>query len=367
MDNSVSSYDEPGAAQPNFPAGAVVQRSDTMERLLGWWYRFTTPPRPPANASFMKREIDRKARLLSTVLFFYLAIEVLFSVVSVVANPSAIFSSSVGFIVVLGGVLLCRRGKVKAGGWVMVGWYEIGLVITLLVTKPLKLLDIPLYDMFIIGELLAVSLLPLSNVFILAAANSLFMVFDLFYESHAQMLAFAMSKDVIGTILIRPIAMQVIVAGVTSIWVYSASRAVERANRAEMVATLEHTVAEQRASIEQEKQELEVSIQQLIQLHIDATNGQLAARIPYPPAKVLWPLVGVINSLWMRLQNFQQVEREHERLKRAIAMYNELLQQSNAFQLPPRTGTDLDLLTLTLKRMREPLRPGLPRSSTMNE
>lgn len=366
MDNSVSSQEEPAVMQPNFPANVVVQRVDRMERLLGWWYRFTTPPRSPSNASFVKREIDRKARLLSTILFFYSLIEFLFFLGSAITSPDTIFSALVGYIAIVASLVLCRSGRVTVGGWVLVGWIEAGLAFAIIAMKPLTLLDIPLYDTFIIGELFAVSLLPLPSVFVVAAANSLFMIFDLFYESRSHDLAIVLNNDVISTILVRPIALQIIVAGVTCIWVYSASRAVERANRAEMVATLEHVVAEQRATIEQEKQELEASIQQLIQLHIDAANGQLAARIPYPPAKVLWPLVGVINSLWMRLRNFQQVEREYERLKQAITMYNELLQHSSTFQLPPRTGTELDLLTISLKRMQEPSRPGLPRSSDMS-
>jgi hypothetical protein len=367
MNNSVSSHKASGIVQPNFPAEVVVQKADRMEFLLGWWYRITTPPRPPANASFVKREIDRKARLLSTIIFFYLIIQVLFLLGSIIASPESILSSLVGDLSIIGSVLLCRNGKVKAGGWVLVGWFELSLASAILIMKPLGVLDIPLYDLFIVGELLAVSLLPLSGVFIIAVANSLFMVFDLFYEARTQALTLAMSKEVIATVLVRPIAIQIIVACITSIWVYSASRAIERANRAEMVAALEHVVAEQRASIEQEKQELEASIQQLIRLHIDTTNDQLAARIPYPPAKVLWPLVGVINSLWVRLRNFQQIEREHERLKRAIAMYNEQLQHSATFQLPMRTGTDLDLLIFSLKKIQEPSRPGMPRSRDMTE
>lgn len=354
MNNFVSSQNEPVVVQPDSPVNAVPQKADTMERFLGWWFRLTTPPRPPANASFMKRENDRKARLLSTILFFYMLIQLLILTGSIVSAPDTILAALVGDVSLVICLWLCRRGNVTLGGWIMVGWYEFAMVRSLLTLIPFEPTDFPVYGMFIVGELLAVSLLPVYTVFIVAALNSAFIIFDVFHNLQIHAFTFAMNDNLTASAMIIPIALQIIVAGVTSVWVYSASRATERANRAEMVATLEHLVAEQRLSIEEEKQELEASIQQLVQLHVDATNGRIAARIPYPPSKVLWPLVGVINSLWMRLRNFQRTEREYERLKSAIAQYNDQLLRSRTIPLPQRTGTDLDLLIISLKKIQEP-------------
>jgi len=123
-----------------------------------------------------------------------------------------------------------------------------------------------------------------------------------------------------------------------------------------MVATLEHTISEQRALIEHEKQELEESIRQLIQAHVDAANGQLLSRVTYPPAKSLWPLVGAMNSLWARLQHTQQIEYELQLLRRAIAYYIERMQQNSIGSGQPsvpfvRTGTSLDQLMLAVKAL----------------
>jgi hypothetical protein len=156
-------------------------------------------------------------------------------------------------------------------------------------------------------------------------------------------------------VLARPVGLQLIIAGVVFIWVSSATNAIARANKAEMIATLEHTIAEQGTLIEKEKQALEESIKQIVQAHVDATNGQLVTRIPYPPAKVLWPLVGVVNSLWIRLRHSQQNEQELNQLKQAISAYTALVHRASisSQQAVPmqRTGTALDPLILSIGKL----------------
>ena len=128
-----------------------------------------------------------------------------------------------------------------------------------------------------------------------------------------------------------------------------------------MIAALEHTIAEERAYSEQARTQLEESIQQLVKAHIEAVNGQIVAKIPYPPeAKILWPLIGVINSLWVRLQHTHQMEHELRQLKQAITAYAEILHQvAHAPQQPLpmyRTKTDLDPLILAIGHLQRTLR-----------
>jgi hypothetical protein len=52
---------------PWTPTEVVEQESEQREgSLVRWWYSWTTPERPPINASFVRREADRRARLLRT-------------------------------------------------------------------------------------------------------------------------------------------------------------------------------------------------------------------------------------------------------------------------------------------------------------
>jgi hypothetical protein len=334
----------------------IGQGTDWMERLLGWWYRFTVPPRAAANASLMKREADRKARLLSTVVFCCLVLGIIAMPVS--SSVNAFLSALVGTIINCSALLANRAGKTTLAGSIIVINGEIGLMGLILGSfTPLTPSTFQAYDLLIIGELIAVSLLPVNNIFIVAVVTSIFVTAHTLYAPHTQVIGQLLQTDLAGT-LARPICLQIFVAGVVAMWVYSARKTAERANRAEMVATLEHAMAEQHALAEQEKQELEESIQQLVQMHTDMVNGQAAtARISYPPTKVLWPLVGVINSLWVRQQSVKRTEHEYEQLKQAISQYTQVLYQATLSpqQLLPiqRTGTELDPLMLSFKKLQE--------------
>ena len=153
-----------------------------------------------------------------------------------------------------------------------------------------------MYDSLVLTILIAVSLLPTRSIFVAATINSVFIAIHILYAPRTPVMEQILQAD-LSQSLARPISLQFFVAVVVALWVYTAAKSNERANRAEMVATLEHTIAEQHQAAEQEKQELEASIQQIVQVHTDAINGQVIGRISYPPAKALWPLVGVVNSL----------------------------------------------------------------------
>lgn len=341
--------------QPWSSEAMVGQEAGQQGNLLQWWYSFTTPPRPSTNANFVRREADRKARLLSSVAFFFLATLILFI-------PGALFMPLGILLVVFGAIfgtiialIINRMGKTTFAGFVVALAAEAALTIGIQVMTPMDAASIQLYDLYTIIELLVVSLLPARYVFVAAFLNSLYIGIDLaLLHPRTPGLNEALQTQLIPA-LVRPIGLQLMVAGVAFIWVSNATRAIIRANRAEMLATLEHTVAEQRAAIEREKLELEESIQQLVKAHVDAANGQIVTRIPYPPAKALWPLVGVINSLWVRLHHSQQIDHELQQLKQAIAAYNDRVQRavaSSQQSLPMvRTGTDLDALMLAIRTM----------------
>jgi hypothetical protein len=78
-----------------------------------------------------------------------------------------------------------------------------------------------------------------------------------------------------------------------------------------------------------------------------ASKGQSPNQLPYPPAKVLWPLVGAMNLLASRSQRTQQIERDYQRLQQAIASYARIIQKDGHASLPRfQTGTLLDQLIM---------------------
>ncbi|HEY1350904.1 MAG TPA: hypothetical protein VGF67_14885 [Ktedonobacteraceae bacterium] len=343
------------------PADIITITPDWQDRLLGWWYDLTAVPEPPANVSFVRREAVRRVRLFSTVAFFFLLILLIFF-------PACLFLKN-HLVIYLDGIIICitvltlvlnRAGRTFLAGVILVIASEAVLTTVIMTTLPLDEPSIQLYDLYLVVDLLAVSLIPPQSIFALAGVNSLFIGFDLALQPHTQGMATDLVTQFIP-MLVRPVGLQIIIAGVAYLWVRSATRAITRADRAEMVARLEHTLAEERAHSELARLQLEKSIQQLVQTHADAINGQMVAKISYPPeAKILWPLIGVINSLWVRLQHTHQTERDLMQLKQAIATYAALLHQSMLAPQQPlpvyQTKTELDTLIFAVGNLQRALR-----------
>lgn len=323
------------------------------ERFLGWWHNWTAIPEPPANASFARRDAARQGRLFSTVGFFFLVILLLFFPACVfLPNPLVIYLDGILICIAVGTLALNRVGKTLIAGIILVIAAELVLTAVILTTTPFDETGIQFYDLYVIVDLLAVSLIPAQYIFVLALCNSLFIWGDLAYQPHTAVLAHDLLTQFVP-VLVRSVALQIIIAGVAYIWVRSATRAIIRAERAEMVATLEHMMVEERESFASANQQLEESIQQLVRTHAASMNGQMIAKLPFPPeARVLWPLIGIINSLWMRLQRAHNTEYELQQLKQAIAAYAEVLHQAtfNTQQQVPvyHTRTDLDRLILAV-------------------
>ncbi len=165
MNDSLST-NEAGSQQPEFLNKVNLNDKDWLERTFGWWFRLTMPPRPEKGASFVKREADRRARLLSTIGLFYLAFFSPCPPSSIFHNPDRTLLKL--FFYLHGDLCLSshKLGKVKIGSSLLVLVFESGLVLSILSAGQLGLTDIPLYDIFIMGELIAVSLLPIQGVFI---------------------------------------------------------------------------------------------------------------------------------------------------------------------------------------------------------
>lgn len=337
------------------------ETSDLQNRLLGWWYTLTAIPEAPANASFAKREAVRRVRLFSTVTFFFLVVLIIFlPACPMLANPYVTALDSSLIVATIITLIINRMGKPFLAGVLLVIASEIVLTAVITTTLPFDEMSLQLYDLYLIIDLLAVSLIPPQSIFFLAACNSIFIYLDLMYQPHIPSMAHDLITQFLP-IVVRPIGLQIIIAGVAYIWVRSATRAITRADRAEMVASLEHTIAEERSFSEQAKTQLEESIQHLVLLHAEAMNGQTIAKIPYSQdAKILWPLVGVINSLWVRLQRAHQTEQELRQLKQMITSYAGLLHQGALSPQKPvpiyRTKTELDALILEIGNLQRTLR-----------
>lgn len=68
-------------------------------------------------------------------------------------------------------------------------------------------------------------------------------------------------------------------------------------------------------AIAQQKQELELGIQQLLQTHIQAANGDFQARAPLAQDHVLWQIAYSLNNLLSRMQRLSLAEAELNQTK----------------------------------------------------
>jgi hypothetical protein len=340
------------------PEGVLGQEESVLPEsgFWGWWHRLTVAERPAARASYAQRETHRRAILFSTISFFLLILLIAFLPATLFMPPHVIYLDSALIVCdIIALFFLNKAGRTNIASVFLIASAEVVLSGVIIFIRPLDATVIQLYDLFIIIELLAVSFLPVTSIFFLAGLHSVFISVDLILQNKTADIALLVNTQLLP-MLIRPIGLQFMVAGVVFLWVRSATQATARAKRVEMIARMEHRMAVQRQEATQEKQELEESIQQLVKAHVDVSQGQLVGRVAYPPAKVLWPLVGVLNSLWTRLQRSQQHERELQQLKQAIVSSAEYIQgMAGPGQLPhiPRTGTDLDQVFLSVKTLAE--------------
>ncbi|MBE3560042.1 MAG: hypothetical protein IMW89_12560 [Ktedonobacteraceae bacterium] len=361
------------SALENRPSDEVraSERSGRL-RILERWHSLAAPPEPPADARILQREAYRRARSLSAILFFFLPSMIL-------VFPSSLFIPNYYVrYVVLSMVAACilsllfnRKGKVLIAGIILTLGFEVALTTVILTTTPLDETGLQLYDLYILVELLAIAVLPLRGVWIITIGNSLFVLGDLAYQPRTETFTHLLAGGQFIAIVTRPIALFLIVAAAITLWIVSITKATRQAYHAEFIANLERATAMQNEVEVQEKRELEESIQQIIQVHTDAINHQIIGRIPYPPARVLWPLVGVINTLWTRLQRSQQISSELTQLQQDIFSYNEYLQnivQHPEQPIPPyRTKTVLLPLIHSVESLHRELLEHLKRNGEQRQ
>lgn len=327
-------------------------------RLMAWWHRLASPPEPDKDAIIRKREAYRRARSVSTVIFYFLP-------AMVMVFPSSLFMPNVyvRYVVIammaacICSLLFNRAGHTNIAGMFLAGSFEVAITTVILTTTPLNPTGLQLYDLYILVELLAIAVLPVRAVWAIAFVDSVFVSIDLFCQPRTLDFTRLLAEQSYFSIVTRPIALMIIVASGTSLWLHSISKATRQSYQAEFVANLEHAAAEQSAVEAEAKQILEESIQQFVRAHTLLANGQSIERIAYPPARILWPLVGIVNNLWARLQRSQQRENEYTQLQHELMVYNEFLQRAKLVPGQPlpvyKSKTMLAPLALSTTKLHE--------------
>lgn len=327
------------------PTEVVKRDAPKQAGTVQWWYGMTALSEGVNDTSFYKRETVRKSQLLSIVLFYYTIVVIVFLPCCLfLRNPNIAWADGGLIISAFTGLILNRYGYTGFAAVIIVAMYELMLSLALVMLTPLDEPSIQLYDLYIMAELLAVSLLPARSVFIVAFINSMIILASLTIQPHLAAMNLDLHSQFIP-LMIRPIALQFIVAGVSYVWVRSTTKAIARADRAEMVATLEHALGDQ-------KHELEEGIEQILKTHVAVANGNFNARAPLTQDNALWQIARALNILLVRLQRAVQAERELQRVEHAVSLSVQVIQQSEQLHQPSRlpfTQTTLDPLIAVLQ------------------
>jgi len=313
---------------------------------LAVWHSLTAPHEQDGRGTFDDRERVRRGRLLSTIALGFLAV-ILIGLPIGLSDPGTLISILGAFVLTLLVLLLNRAGWVTAAGLLFVIIAEGQFIFTILSAPDGKLdvVYIPLYSLLAFGLLIAVSVLPPYMVFVVAVANTVFVIADVNYQPATKAMQAILDSPDRYTIIAQPVGLYVITSVVAYLWVRSTTAAIRRADRAEEIAALEHTLADQ-------KRQLDVGIQQILQTHVRAANGDYSARAPLGQDNLLWQIASSLNNLLSRLQRSGQdsylLQRVTEEARRLAAAIDDA-QAGRKPIWPVPTGTPIDLI---LERIR---------------
>ncbi len=355
--NNTSWAEEPATMRS--PEMVINQESgkkprNFFKRCLDWWFRFAALPEPPANASFVQRDTARKMQFLSlTVLLLIftslLTVLVLLSQmghISTLGPITTIIACFVDQAYYLSTLFICkklRRPKL-AGGMVTLG-HELIMIGFILSNKPFNGTSFQEFGLLACGEMVAIILVSPQFTLLIGFCNSLFITFCLFFLPHDHYFAGELQAHFLD-LLTGAVGLQIAVAFLTSWHINHLIRVVKRADRAQMIASLEHKMAEQQKAQNREMQWLADCISNISRQYSDIMNRRVIATISDEGLPdVLRPPVKGFNLLLSRLYYANQIEREYSLLRQALQHCTEQVYQED-FTLDhlPQTGTPLDQL-----------------------
>lgn len=305
-------------------------------KIFDWWYRLASPVKPGALASFDEQEKFRRGRTGSQII---LALYLLLGAIGIsilvggagtnAQNLSALLVYTLILLIVA--TVLNRLGKVTIAGIIVVIAFMAEPVLNIITTPGgLNMMVLPVYGLLILPLVCAVTFLPTWWVFVIALGNCIFTFCSLSYwpsTAELNVILFGNSDGSIQgylyAVIIPIIISQIIVSIVAYIWVQGTSKALIRADNAEELVKLEHDLAVQARIATQQKQQLESSIQKIIDTHMRVANGDFDARVPLTEDNSLWQISGSLNNLLSRTQRLRQEAARLQQVERSLMQARE--------------------------------------------
>ena len=347
----------PDTQNPNLDRRA--DRWNSREQRVNWWLRLTSSGWERPQVTIADREHARRSRLASWIILGCLVADALLGPIGGSDTGSLVAIVAVGLALV-GACVLNRHGLVTLAAGLIVIVISVA-VVGALVSEPGGLLvdALPAYDLLVVSVVVAASILPRSAAFWVAAINITIICLDFFLQERsaglqADLLTYPSPTLGMLSLLGRPIALEIIVATVAFLWVRGTDDAIARADRAEELAELERLQLEQR-------RQLEMGVQQLLETHVRLANGDYTARAGLPQDNQLWQVGQSLNNLVGRIQKANQGEYQLRRTEdelRRLAQAIDEARNGRRPVWPAPSGTAADLIIeRVIPRARQPLPP----------
>jgi hypothetical protein len=263
-------------------------------------------------------------------------------------NKQIFFTAVFLTVIIAVSAFFNRRGNVNIAGLILSLSLNLGICLSI-IRSPQGLTpdSIAQFDLLVFSELFVASLLPVNWVWASAFFNVTFSCYMLTYAPRTPLFQQVM-KTSYYAVLSRPIQLHLLVTVVLFLWVVNANRAIKRADRAEEIARLERNLAQQSKGIKEQKQQLDRSVEQIVETLMHWSNGLLTARVPLNQENVLWQVAGPINNLLGRVQRLRQESQLLRQTNAALQLFYEARNRSNGgiIQNWRRTNTPVDTLVL---------------------
>jgi hypothetical protein len=332
----------------------INQEVPLADRLFGWWYNIAAPPEVPDEAPLRMRMRVRSGRLMSVVFLMEFVI-VIALIIELGVEGRALSNPTAAMVLIplTIGVILNRKGKTVTAGILLLVMEESAVILSNFVidrgTNSLILID---SFFFLAPELIAAETIAPWVTFPVTLLNSILTILLIFLMPRTPDLTAALNKGAFFFYAV-PVEIQILVSVVCFLWVSNTYKEMKRANSAEEVSKLTLEMAKQQQVVEQEKQQLEESIQQIVSVHMQVANGNWHARVPLDQHNMLWSIAGSLNNLLARLQRQRydtlQLQRNEEAIQQLLHQVQTARWQGKPLEAY-KTGTPLDAVILEISK-----------------
>jgi hypothetical protein len=295
------------------PARAAKQSFWSV--VLEGWYALAAPPQPPATASHSQRERARRGRIasLTTLIFMLFLLALLVRIIS---------SKNMMFIIIqlleLGGCVLAlflnRKGLINLAGVLVLVLVYVQQTLTIIdAPGGLTVSGLPMLDFSVLPDILALAFFSANSLFLIICINAIQVWVVLTYGPHDAAVT-QLLHTAPGQTFSHIYDLQLITAAALYVWGRSVEYALARADRAEEIAAFEKREKERKQQELEQKQQLDVGIQQILETHIAVANGNLDVRTPLQQDHVLWQVAVALNNFISRHQRLSHAEQELRQL-----------------------------------------------------